>query len=220
MRRLEAYNIGESLDQLEIVEAVESGYALLQTRSDPGYTRTHTAGCGRCLLVAPESEGGHLTNEGVVFIYQINDEEATGVVLQKPTTFTMNEMAPDFDDFDENVMYRGGEEGGQSVLMFHPHGDLDGCRNVGNGIFVGGVQNAKQAVWSGMKPASTFQFFFNHLTFSTVNLEGMLSENGGWKVLRFPEQAMVDVVLSPGEGEIWSQLHRRIKGVAEAVVVE
>lgn len=40
--------------------------------------------------------------------------DATGVILDKASAFTVDEMVGGFDDFSSNVLYLGGDDGGRS----------------------------------------------------------------------------------------------------------
>ena len=76
------------------------------------------------------------------------------MIVDKATAFNVNEMVPGFDDFSECVLYMGGDDGKQSVVMVHPHAELEGSRPLGMGLHIGGIAAAKQAVAEGALEAS------------------------------------------------------------------
>lgn len=158
------------------------------------------------MLVAPDHEYNHFLMNQVIFIYEVSTNgDSRGVILERPTAFTVDEMVPGFDMFSSNRMFTGGEDGGQSVIMLHNHSTLNGARSVGSGIFCGGVVAAKDAVAAGRLPHGDFKFFFNHVKLTNNEIRGMV-DKGGWKVLCLSDQATPREVLHNYESGLWDTL--------------
>jgi len=162
-----------------------------------------------CLLIAPEHEYNHFLMEQVVLMYDEQAGTSRGVILERPTAFTMDEMVPGFDEFDSNLMFTGGEDGGKSVVMIHAEGDLEGARPIGSGLFVGGVAAAREAIARGANQATDFKFFFNHVAWTDRDIEGML-DGGGWRAVRVPEESLADIALQNAETGLWNALSRSL----------
>ncbi len=163
----------------------------------------------RSLLVAPDHEYNHFLKQQVVFVYDVSaGGNALGVILERPTAFSVAEMVPGFDEFDRNVMHTGGEDGGKSVIMLHRHA-LKGARLVGAGIFVGGVVAAREEIKAGGLTPRDFKFFFNHVSFTRLDLKGML-EVGGWHAARLSDAESVAAVLHSGDSGLWEMMKRII----------
>lgn len=172
-----------------------------------------------CILVAPEHEYNHFLMEQAVLIYEYQETadgrvDAKGVILERPTAYSVNEMVPGFDEFSENVMFMGGEDGGNSVVMIHNHGELEGSRDIGSGLFIGGVDSARAALEkaavgeSRCKPLD-FKFFFDHVRLSGKDLEGMLGE-GGWNAISLPGKNTAAASLHNEESGLWRRIRRKL----------
>ena len=181
-----------------------------------------------CLLIAPKHEYNHFLMEQVVLLYESDETGYRGVILERPTAFTVDEMVPGMDDFNVNYLFTGGEDGGRTVIMVHPHGeDVDGevaeaedeqvkygttienSRALGSGLFVGGVEEAKAAVTQGLLPAEDFKFFFNHVRLSPLEVGAMI-EGGGWRAVRLPNTETPKLVLRNGDFGLWRTLRKRL----------
>lgn len=157
--------------------------------------------------MAPEHEYNHFLKNQIVFVYEVNGEgNCKGVILERPTAFSVDEMVPGFEDFSENTLHTGGEDGGQSVIVLHRH-DVAGSRPVGSGIFVGGIAASREGVKAGRFQALDFKFFFNHVSLPKFILNGML-DGGGWKAARLSDSDAVDAVLQNGDVGLWEASRR------------
>lgn len=160
------------------------------------------------VLIAPEHEYNHFLKSQAVLIYDMSDDGATrGVILERPTAFTVGEMVPGFECFTENKMFTGGDDGGKSVIMIHKHA-LEGARAIGSGLFVGGVARARFEVSSGALAPTDFKFFFNHVALTSGDLRGML-EHGGWLAVSLSDVEAPVLTLQNDDTGLWSSLRYR-----------
>ena len=134
-----------------------------------------------------------------------------GLLLERPTAFTVDEMVPGFDEFSSNTLFRGGEDGGNKVVVLHTHGELDGAREVGLGVFEGGISAARKAVASGAASPGDFKFFFGQFKVTPQDLDGMLG-GGGWRAVSLGAATSEAVLRNHETGPgLWTTLQRRLE---------
>jgi hypothetical protein len=126
-------------------------------------------------------------------------------------------MVPTFDEFKENVMFMGGEDGGNSAVMVHARQDAEGSRALGSsGLRVGGISTAKALIASGCAPALDFKIFFGHVRWAPSDLKGILSD-GGWRTVVLPAAQLAEATLANGDTGLWEALRTRIDRKDQAV---
>lgn len=136
------------------------------------------------ILLAPAEEFHHYLRQSAVFVYAMGTDEnddyvIRGAILDNPTPFTMGEMMEQKKQGGvyENLIFRGGESGGQEAFCLHSDESLD-LEEIGTSkIFQGGDIDK-------IKDPSKVKFFFNYMEFLEQELEEMLEiiqEDGdGW----------------------------------------
>eukprot|EP00804_Cyclotella_cryptica_P025367 CCRYP_012457-RB/>CCRYP_012457-RB protein AED:0.03 eAED:0.03 QI:365/1/1/1/1/1/2/58/273 len=175
------------------------------------------------VLVAPKHEYDHFLMKSAVFVYAIGlddnqDMVIRGVIIDHPTAFTVGEMSPNvMGSISNNLLFRGGNSGGDTAMMLHsaggPHGPIQSGDMIGNsGIYEGGIVSAMEAVDSGLIDASHCKFFFNYMQFRELELDDMfasLEDGDAWASLEVPSELVLDSDLE--RGEMWSKLHNAVK---------
>ena len=174
------------------------------------------------VLLAPSEEYHHFLRKAAVFIYAMGEDDndeyvIRGVIIDHPTAFTMGEMAEDSTNelkAFNNILFRGGEFGGDSAFMLHSVdslGKLTGSEAIGNsGIYQGGLEFAL-ANNEPLDPEKV-KFFFNYMEFTENELENMLeahqTESDGWVAVEVPPE----LVLSSDydRGDAWARLRNAI----------
>ena len=136
------------------------------------------------VLLAPAEEFHHFLRESAVFIYDMgtdanDDYIIRGVILDNPTPFTIGEMMDNKENGGvyDNLIFRGGESGGQEAFCLHSVDTL-GLEEIGtSSIYQGGELDK-------IEDPSKVKFFFNYMEFMEHELEDMLEiihEDGdGW----------------------------------------
>lgn len=136
------------------------------------------------VLLAPAEEFHHYLRQSAVFIYAMGTDDneeyvIRGVILDNPTPFTIGEMMENkaSGGVYENLIFRGGESGGQEAFCLHSV-DALGLEEIGTSkIYQGGELNK-------IEDPSMVKFFFNYMEFLEQELEDMLAiihEDGdGW----------------------------------------
>jgi Uncharacterized ACR, COG1678 len=170
------------------------------------------------VLVAPSYEFSTYLRESAVFVHAMGYDETLeanvirGVVIDYPTAFTIGEMSEAVKGtlLANNVLYRGGSEGGDSVIMLHSFG---GREEIGSsGIYEGGLLEAMAACDNGSANPEQFKFFFNYCQFGVKELEDMLDDEEDG-------DAWVSVQVAPSmvlnwdwaRGECWKQLRNSVR---------
>ena len=136
------------------------------------------------VLLAPAEEFHHYLRQSAVFIYAMGTDESDeyvirGAILDNPTPFTMGEMMENKANGGvyENLIFRGGESGGQEAFCLHSVDSL-GLEEIGTSrIYQGGELDK-------IEDPSKVKFFFNYMEFLEQELEEMIEiihEDGdGW----------------------------------------
>lgn len=172
------------------------------------------------VLVAPMHEYDHFLMRSAVFIYAmgVDEDENTiirGVVIDKPTAFTIGEMSPNImGSVANNYLFRGGYDGTDSAMLLHSAGGPDGPVKsdsmIGtSGLYEGGIVSAMEAVDAGLIGTDQCKFFFNFMQFTEMELDNMFAgtEDGDtWVSVEVPKE----YILQSG-GNLWSKLRSKTR---------
>lgn len=164
------------------------------------------------VLIAPSNEFHHFYRQSAIFIHAMgmdeNEEEVIrGVILDQPTPFTMEEMAGLDGRLGGNLLYRGGNIGGETAMMLQRAG---GDEEIGtSGVFEGGLTDASERD----DDIDNYKFFFNYCEFLPNELEGMLdqvdSETGdGWMSVEVPSAFITE---DWDKGDCWRHLRNVLR---------
>jgi putative AlgH/UPF0301 family transcriptional regulator len=160
------------------------------------------------VLLAQPSEFSHFLIRAAVLLFEYDPKTgAKGVILEKPTAFSMGEMSPTAGPFEPNVLFTGGEDGQDMAIMFHKY-DLDGfAKYIGSGIYVGGLKQARELVESYKAKPRDFKFIFNYVMWGPAQLETEL-KNGRWNLAKIPPDMVLEQ--AGGVGSLWSKARRAL----------
>lgn len=169
------------------------------------------------VLIPPSYEFSTYLRESALFIYAMGYDERLetdvirGVVIDYPSAFSVGEMAGIEGALSDNVIFRGGSEGGDSVMMLHSFG---GTRDeIGTSrIYEGGLQEAMEACENGRANPEQFKFFFNYCNFNVQELEDILAveEDGdAWVSVQVPNEMVLNWHWD--RGECWKQLRNAVR---------
>mmetsp|Transcript_33483 Transcript_33483/g.40563 ORF Transcript_33483/g.40563 Transcript_33483/m.40563 type:complete len:287 (+) Transcript_33483:74-934(+) len=182
-----------------------------------------------CVLLAPTHEYSHWLMKAAIFVFAIglNDdgEKVTrGIVIDNPTVFTMNEMAPGMVNgiLAGNILFKGGDGGNDSAIMMHSY-PLETSSEVGtSGIYEGGLQEAMDMADSGEVDPTKIKFFFNYVEFSDAELRDMLSSSSSAGNGREDTWASVELMTSSVDlvvdwdlrkGQAWQLLRNKMRNM-------
>jgi hypothetical protein len=165
------------------------------------------------VLLAPAEEFHHFLRQAAVFIYAMGTDEnddyvIRGVIIDHPTPFTMGEMmqVKAAGGVYDNLIYRGGDTGGESAFCLHSMEDMN-LEEIGtSGIYQGGDLEL-------MKDTSKVKFFFNYMEFTEQELEEMLEvthqDGDCWISVEVPSDIVLDSDYE--RGGAWSRLRNAIR---------
>lgn len=143
------------------------------------------SGPGCVLLSQPEEKDDYLTDSAILIFSSSKQHGTQGVVLDKPSAFTMHQVGTGLEHFKDNTVFTGGNGGQDSVIMIHAY-PLDGiCRPIGKGLYLGGYGGAKELVKKLEAAPMDFKFFFNNVVWKYGELEKQI-EKGRWIVCEAP----------------------------------
>lgn len=170
------------------------------------------------VLIPPSYEFSTYLRECALFIHAMGFDEKLetdvirGVVIDYPTAFNMGEMSAIEGALSDNVIYRGGSEGGDSVMMLHSFEGAARDEIGSSGIYEGGLQEAMQACDDGTANPQQFKFFFNYCQFRAQELEDILAEEedgDAWVSVQVPPEMVLNWNLD--RGECWKQLRNGVR---------
>mmetsp|Transcript_15561 Transcript_15561/g.35676 ORF Transcript_15561/g.35676 Transcript_15561/m.35676 type:complete len:329 (-) Transcript_15561:149-1135(-) len=171
------------------------------------------------VLLAPAEEFHHYLRQSAVFVYAMGTDDnedyvIRGVIIDNPTPFAIEEMMEEATNNDtcsggvyENLIFRGGESGGQEAFCLHSWEGMD-LEEIGtSGVYQGGDL-------SQIRDPSRVKFFFNYMEFLEQELEDMLDvihEDGdGWTSVEVPPEMVLNSDYD--KGDAWSKLRNAIRG--------
>jgi len=173
------------------------------------------------LLVAPSNEFHHFYRQAAIFIHAMGEDDdgvyvVRGVIIDHPTPFTLKEMMEDNPAVQENpladnLLFRGGDKGGDGVILLHNQETL-GQSSVGvSGIFQGGWDDALQACKEGRAKMEDFKVFFNYCEFTEREIDDLLESNEDgdqWMSV----EVDTDFILNAdwGRGDAWARIRNAL----------
>ena len=160
-----------------------------------------------CVLLAHQGEHDHFLHKAAVLICENDDKRgSSGVILGRPSAFTLGETAPNMPSpMQPNTLFMGGKDGQDMAMMFHKHKFGGSSKYIGNGIYVGALKEAREALEArveGVHPRD-FKFIFNNVEWPPGALEKEIAE-GRWDVVRMPPDMVLQQKGSSAEA-IWGK---------------
>ena len=177
-----------------------------------------------CVLVAPKHEFHTFYRRSAILVYAMGDADdgsgdylIRGLILDNPTPFTLREMMdhnPQVveNPLGENFLFRGGDKGGEGVILLHARDDLERPQIGMSGLYEGGWQKALEICQTDQGCTDTFKAFFNHCEFSEKELEDLLDsvEDGdAWVSLEVPPTFCLNPDFD--RGDAWSLLRNAVQ---------
>eukprot|EP00980_Cylindrotheca_fusiformis_P018645 scaffold6200_cov118-Cylindrotheca_fusiformis.AAC.7 len=215
-----------------------SSRRLMQESSSSSTTSSNIQFLGRgsnaivrpgAVLLSPSEEFHHYLREAAIFIYAmgLDDNDVyviRGAIIDHPTAFTIGEMMGESSSAAakikeipilSNMLYRGGDSGGESIFMLHSDDAIAESANlemIGNsGIYEGGFNDVLSA--SDEFDVDKAKFFFHYMEFTEQELLSMLvdPENGAdaWTSVEVPPEIVMSC--DYGRGDCWARLRNAVR---------
>lgn len=145
---------------------------------------------GRILIAEPFLSGNYF-NRSVVLMVAYSDKGTVGFILNKKVDFPMQDVFPDFPEFDADV-YLGGPVSTDSIYFIHKLGEkLPGSIHVLGDLYWGGdFEVLKREIKLGRIKASEIRFFLGYSGWDAGQLEGELKDNS-WLVTDVQQEAVM-----------------------------
>ena len=194
-----------------------STHVFLSSPSQTLYVPTEVELCDKlengCVLVSQPDEYGHFLVKSVLLLFDYggNDKPSLGVILERPTAFSLGETAPGMTTFEANTLFMGGENGNDTAMLFHKYNLGGNSKYIGNGIYSGGLKEAKELVISRQAHPKDFKFIFNYNTWPKGLLDNEVS-TGRWDVLRCPPDM---IIREDDSHSLWTRCRRALRGLGK-----
>jgi len=159
---------------------------------------------GRILIAEPFLPGNYFSRS-VVFLVAHSDKGSVGFILNKEINFEMNDMFPDFPDFDAKV-FLGGPVSTDSIYYIHKLGNqIPGSIKVLDNLYWGGdFESLKSQISAGLIKSSDIHFFLGYSGWDAGQLEGELKDDS-WLVTDVNEED----VMHDFDEESWTVFVKR-----------
>jgi Uncharacterized ACR, COG1678 len=173
------------------------------------------------VLLAPSNEFHHYYRQAAIFIHAMGEDEfgvfvVRGVIIDHPTPFTLAEMMPESSNIQNNplgnnFLFRGGDKGGDGVVLLHNKEHL-GQSVIGlSGVYQGGWEEVLAACAAGEADVNDFKLFFNYCEFTEVEIEDLLKSNEDgdcWASVEVATEMILDGDWD--RGDCWRKLRNAI----------
>jgi len=125
---------------------------------------------GDILLSQPFMEDPYFKRTAVL-VCEHSDDGTVGFILNKPVDTLIDDLIPDFPDFEDTVFY-GGPVGADTLHFIHTLGDrLEGALEVVPGVFWGGnYEQLKELISMGLVQPEDINFYIGYSGWSPGQL--------------------------------------------------
>lgn len=157
-----------------------------------------------CVLLSQSGEYDHYLIKSAILIYEHNSKGSLGIILGKPSAFTMGEMTPNIGVFQSNTLYTGGSEGSDTAIMLHKYNLGGYSKSIGCGLYIGGLKQARELVESFQAHPKDFKFLFNNVQWAPGLLETEIQQ-GRWDVCIVPPDMVIN---QDNNHNLWNKARR------------
>lgn len=159
---------------------------------------------GRVLIAEPFLPGNYFSRS-VVFLVAHSDKGSVGFILNKEIDFEIQEVFPDFPEFEAKV-FLGGPVATDSIYYIHKLGHkLPGSINVLGNLYWGGdFEVLKGKIIAGLIQPEDIHFFLGYSGWDAGQLENELKEDS-WLVTDVDEEA----VMHEFDDESWTDFAKK-----------
>lgn len=126
---------------------------------------------------------GTFFEDALLFIAWINEEGATGFVINKPFPGTLNELT-EFSNSRPFPLYDGGPVDREHLFVLHRRPDLiTGGKAIGDGIYMGGeMKDITGTINNGTLSATDIRLFIGYCGWDKDELQNEIDE-GSWDIV-------------------------------------
>ncbi|WP_445715485.1 YqgE/AlgH family protein [Flavobacterium sp.] len=156
---------------------------------------------GHLLIAEPSMLGDVSFNRSVILLAEHNDEGSIGFILNKPLSYTINDLLPEIEASFE--IYNGGPVEQDNLYFIHniPQ-TIPNSVEISNGIYWGGdFETTKNLINDGKITKDNIRFFLGYSGWSSNQLEMEMQENA-WIV---SENTSKNNLLAKASNAFWKE---------------
>ncbi len=170
-------------------------FNLLDNQPDPAR--------GALLVAKPTVEDFCLKRSITILVDHDNEDGSMGVIVNKPTRFTLNEMVPDLVCREQVPIYLGGPVGTNMMFFLHSLGKdaIPGSEQLAPGVFFGGdFEVIKMFLADGENINEKVKFMVGYSGWAVEQLANEVARHD-WAILKGD---VAPLVMSTDNEAIWS----------------
>lgn len=160
---------------------------------------------GSLLVAKPTVEDFVFKRSVTILVDHDNEEGSMGVIVNKPTRFSLSEIVPDIECKENVPLYLGGPVGTNMLFFIHTLGKdaIPDSEQLAPGLFFGGdFEVMKMFLADGENVNEKVKFMVGYSGWTAGQLDKEL-ERHDWAVLKDDNTA--SLVMSAGVDDIWNE---------------
>ena len=159
---------------------------------------------GAMIVAKPTVEDYCFKRSVALLVDHDNEEGSMGVIINKPTRFTLNEVLPDLEIASSVQLFLGGPVGTNQLFFIHSLGDkaIQGSVQVAPGVYFGGdFEMIKMILGSSHDINGKIKFMVGYCGWTAGQLNQEVNRHD-WAVLK---DRASQLTFSEHDDEIWSK---------------
>ncbi|GAX79744.1 hypothetical protein CEUSTIGMA_g7185.t1 [Chlamydomonas eustigma] len=137
-------------------------------------------------------------HQAVILLLDHDETGSIGVILNRPSDYNLGKLVlsePQMGQFDSCRLYVGGDVGDNRMQMLHSIQELQGCKEVVKGVYMGGIEGARSKVVAGEATADDFRWYAGYAGWGPGQLQSEC-KRGVW----FTAAGSPDLILQRPDG--------------------
>ena len=137
--------------------------------------------------------------QSVVLLAEHNEDGSFGIIINKPLDTKLNEVLPDFPDYNMKV-YLGGPVSTENLYFIHTHPEIPKSLRILPGLFWGGdIDTIRDMIQAGKATENDLRFFVGYAGWHPKQLDREISEKS-WVL----SQTTVKNIITKKPEALWS----------------
>ncbi len=150
------------------------------------------------ILISEPSLRDYYFRQSVVLLADHNEEGSFGIIINKPIETRLNEVIPDFPDFDSPV-FLGGPVKTDSLFFIHTIDNIDNSLKIMDGLYWGGdLEMIRGMLDMKMISEREIRFFIGYSGWSPSQLDQEISEKS-WVL----SHSNAEEIINPNPEQQW-----------------
>lgn len=132
---------------------------------------------GKILISEPFLRDSNF-GRSVILLVDHTEEGSMGLIMNKPSTMSLNELVKDFREIDSIPLYKGGPMSTDTLFYIHTIEDIGGALPLGKDIYLNGDFDAiKKYILEGNPIEGRIRFFLGYSGWEDKQLTQEIKEN-------------------------------------------